>query len=603
MKLEFKKLTVSNFMAFENEVFEFDKHIGMNLVCGKNNDLPNTKNGAGKSCLFSALLYVLFGQPQIKLKNEHIINRYTGIKDTSVSITFSSNDKNFSLTRGISKGKNSYLELFEDDINITKSTIQETQNFIEKELLSCDISIFMRTILLMSDDTYNFYKMKASDKKDFVEKLFDISVFGDMYSLIHKEVLNLDKKILAAQNRLIVLSKSKADYNNMSVKYENDRKSKLKILAESLISAKKQLENDTSETKNTEDEIKKLEDAVVKINNAELDLSSESADLNDKIKKSNTAIEILTNKIDTRKSFLSKHTDLYNKLCGDCKTIYSEYHKINQYENEIKELTEKTEKLSEKNKELINNYNNCIDKLKKLKDKKSNIDLTLTKIKSNRDNIIRLKNAAEIRISSFESDVAKIKTEKNPYLDLITKNEDDVKTETSAMTSLENNYAHLKYAETIVSQETLRKLIISDLIGLLNNKIKTYLTKMGSIYTVIFDSDMNYEFITDGGSCEFGNFSAGERMRIMIATSFAFRDFMSIRNGLSSNILILDEYFDSAIDSACIENILSILREYSNTYNQNIYLVSHRYEVADDQFSNIIQIEKTKNISKIKYIS
>ena len=126
---------------------------------------------------------------------------------------------------------------------------------------------------------------------------------------------------------------------------------------------------------------------------------------------------------------------------------------------------------------------------------------------------------------------------------------------------------------------------------------------MGSLYTVIFDSDMNYEFITDGGKCEFGNFSAGERMRIMIATSFAFRDFMSIRNGLSSNILILDEYFDSAIDSACIENILSILREYSNSYNQNIFLVSHRYEVSDDQFSNIIQIEKTKNISKINYIT
>ena len=135
---------------------------------------------------------------------------------------------------------------------------------------------------------------------------------------------------------------------------------------------------------------------------------------------------------------------------------------------------------------------------------------------------------------------------------------------------------------------------------MLNNKIKTYLTKLGAKYYVEFDEDMDYEFIIPGGSCEWSNFSAGERMRIMIATSFAFRDFMSIRNGLNANILVLDEYFDSAIDSLCVESVLNILKDFSMKQNQNIFVISHRPEVSIESFDRTILIEKTNNISRIE---
>jgi len=93
-----------------------------------------------------------------------------------------------------------------------------------------------------------------------------------------------------------------------------------------------------------------------------------------------------------------------------------------------------------------------------------------------------------------------------------------------------------------------------------------YLTKLGAKYYVLFNDDMDYEFIPTSGTCEFGNFSAGERMRLMIATSFAFRDFMAIRNGLNSNVLFLDEYFDSAISPQCVESVINILNEYKTEF-------------------------------------
>ena len=134
----------------------------------------------------------------------------------------------------------------------------------------------------------------------------------------------------------------------------------------------------------------------------------------------------------------------------------------------------------------------------------------------------------------------------------------------------------------------MRKIIIGDLIWLLNNKLKMYLTKFGAKYDVEFDADMNYKFTTSAGEYEYDSFSAGERARIMIAACFAFRDFMYIRNNFSSNILILDEFIDGAIDSLAIDSILTLLEDFSKLYNQNIFVISHRKEIENDRFDHII---------------
>ena len=177
------------------------------------------------------------------------------------------------------------------------------------------------------------------------------------------------------------------------------------------------------------------------------------------------------------------------------------------------------------------------------------------------------KSVLEYKLKAAKRDLKSAEAEANPYVEMLADNSKSIEAENSELSKIEDKYSYLKLAESIVSQETLRKLIIKDLISLLNNKVKTYLTKLGANYYVQFNEDMDYDFVTTKGTCEFGNFSAGEKMRTMIATSFAFRDFMSIRNGLSSNLLVLDEYFDSAISGMCIENMLEILKGFSRDYN------------------------------------
>ena len=133
--------------------------------------------------------------------------------------------------------------------------------------------------------------------------------------------------------------------------------------------------------------------------------------------------------------------------------------------------------------------------------------------------------------------------------------------------------------------------------------IKFYLKQFGADYTVIFDEDLNYTFVNSAKTgIEFNNFSLGEQTRISIATCFAFRDLISIRSNITSNILILDEFFDSNVDTLARENAIKILRTMVENSNQIIYVVSNSDEISDELFDHIIQVEKRNNISKINVL-
>lgn len=248
---------------------------------------------------------------------------------------------------------------------------------------------------------------------------------------------------------------------------------------------------------------------------------------------------------------------------------------------------------------------------KKIDLKKENYE-TSSKLQKARAKIKELTSASsehrtavarlESKIESLKNELAKTRAEKNPWHEMLADTQAKMSSENSILEDLVKRSKHLELAESIVSQDTLRKFVIKDLVVLLNNKIKTYLTKLGAGFYVVFDEDMDYEFVTPSGSCEWSNFSAGERMKTMIATSFAFRDFMIARNGLSSNLLVLDEYFDSAIDDLTVERILEMLRSMSDEMNQSIYVITHRKEVTPDMFDNLLVVEKTNGTSHIKFV-
>lgn len=608
MRLNFNRIEIHNFLSFSDEIFEFDKQKGLNLVCGKNNDIPGSKNGCGKSNVFDALVFSLYGQSKDNIKNSNIANKFINSKEVRVVTYFDIDGKSYKVASGHNRNGQPYCQLYEIDedcneVDMTKSTMSETRKYLVEEILHCDLSIFLRTVLLSADQNYNFFRLKKGDKKEFIEKLFDISVFGKIYEKIHRDVLDVDKAIIAQQNKIIVLNKNNDDYKQRKMAFYDNSAKQLKILNESLTAqlASKQ----------------KLLSKNVSVNTAEVDKYESMADkvheairkVNDKIAKAKNSIELIAIKMKSldsdslqKQKVIDKHAELLSKLCKDCKKIFSDYYSISKYEKAIEQNSKEHAALMANREEQnasLKSYQqmleSCNEKLRKIDQKIQ----SLTEVQNQLN--VQLQHLDQ-KISSTEAEISHVEKAENPYEELFQSCQIEIAAEKEQLAKQTERYKYIKYAENVVSQDTLRKFIISDLIGLLNSKIKTYLTKFGAKYQVIFDSDMNYTFVSDGVECEYDNFSSGEKARLMIASCFAFRDFMYIRNSFSSNILVLDEFIDSAIDGLAIESILEILKDFSVLWNQNIFCISHRTEMSNDVFDHVIQLVKTNNVSKIEYL-
>ena len=610
MKIIFEHLKIHNFMSFKDQEFDFSNDVGFTLVTGENKDIQDSKNGSGKSSLFSALLYALFGQLQYNIKNANLRNRYVKDKTMFVEVVFSTgNGERYFVKRMLNKYNQTSLSLERETKegereDLTRFSIMETDAFIQKEILRCDISIFLRVIFLSSDQNYNFFKLTPAAKRDFIEKLFDISVFGEMYSMMHKDLLKLDKEIASKQSGLVILNKNKENYETKAKAYESEKKLKFKDLEKRItkLQAKRDKEASFIESPENIEKLEKIETAM----NTLSDTISEQEKLLRKVEKSKIIAENYKLKYETvlknNEELIAKHSDLLKSICDKCRGIVEQYYKITEYRKEISSAKKGLDKISEKENEINM-------KMKEISSKISEISSKRTKLERAREQLMSKKLKHDEELRNIERELVSViklyedmKEKLNPYLELVKEATEEISENNNQLAEMTEKFNYLKFAENIVNADTLKKFIIKDLVQLLNDKIQRYLAKLGAEFECVFDENMDCRFITaGGGECDYANFSSGEQMRIMISTCFAFKDFMETRNSFSSNILILDEFIDSGIDDLAINGVLGILEGFKVIGKQNIYIISHRISVADNySFDNIITVVKEKNISRVE---
>ena len=623
MKLDFRKIHIHNFMSYIDEEFDLGKKHGLCLICGKNYDVGKACNGSGKSSLFYALVYCLYGQLQTSLVNKFIKNRYAEDPETFVELYFVANKVQYHLKRSLNRSAQTSLVLKKVDVkhgvevDLNKSSVNETQDFLEREILHCDISIFLRTVLLSSDQTYNFFTLKPAMKRDFIEKLFNIGVFTEMYKLIHNDNLKNKKEIVAGQNRMLVLLRNAEDYKTRKEQYEVRLNEERKEVADRLAEARNGLcageglsavasavstgggEAFELYVKTTENELQRLADTRQELNR-----------LYNKLRDTETAMETKLAEqrsiVASNSTLVSTHSTVIEKLCDKCRPVVRKFYNIENAETSITDATEEIDRLQAK--------------IAKAKEKLVDIQCRINETSATERNLMAELSKRTIEVNNEKTRIARVQAEisgleskleeveqkiakgDNPYTELLTKNNGEIETENGIMEKLETKKNYLSFSEDIVNQDSLKKFIVRDLVGVLNSRMKHYLSKMGALFTCEFDENMDYKFTTSGGECDYNNFSAGERMRLMIASCLSFRDFMATRNNLTSNILILDEYIDSNLDTTAIDGIMSILKEFKRLYGQNIFVISHRKEIDNSQFDSIVMVEKRDNTSTIHYL-
>ena len=563
--IKIKNLTVKNFMSVGNQTqaVDFDKQ-QLTLVLGENldqgGDDMGSRNGTGKTTIVNALSYALYGLALTNIKRNNLINK-TNNKGMLVTLTFEKDGTNYKVERG--RGPN-VLKFFINDqeqelVDESQGDSRKTQETIN-ELLGMSHNMF-KHILALNTYTEPFLSMKVNDQKDIIEQLLGITILSEKAENL-KEKIKQTKDAILEENAKINAQKQSNEridetINSLKIKqsaWETTQKENIKKL-EKAISELEHLDVDSELDKH--EKLKTWEDLNTKINN----LRKETSTLESALMRADKSVEKVTKDIE----------ELDNAVCYACGQELQE-DKVKEIENKkAKEL----EDAVSYQKEISDKLDIANEELQKIGDINGRPDTfyeTIKEVYDHKQNVAQLQQALENN-----------KSENDPYKEQI---DDLTKTgiqeiDWTTVNELTNLKDHQEFLLKLLTNKDsfIRKKIIDQNLAYLNNRLTHYLDKLGLPHQVVFMNDLAVEITQLGQDLDFDNLSRGERNRLILGMSFAFRDvWESLYQNI--NLLFIDELIDSGMDTSGVENSLAILKKRGRERNKNVYLISHKDELV-----------------------
>lgn len=601
------KCIAHNFFSFKDVEFDFNAHNGLNIVRGKNKDIIDTKNGAGKSTLFNMIPWALYGQLPYPVHNDNIMFRYSDERHTYVKLEFSIVNQKYMVETGLrGKNANGYCRLFKFENNdwtdITKSTMDETRKYISEHLLRTNMETFMKSVFLNTDQNHNFFFLKKDARKEFTNTLFDIGVYGKMFDMAKAELNAENNKKKININSMLMVNRNIEDYKNRIENFDNDKKTRLENIKTRFQNAKAKYEQKKMEDVHIDQSL--IDKYNSDISKLETDIENESKkfyEFNSQKEKELVKIDNNNTQIKLREKVINDNKEVMDVLCEDCKSKVDGIYGITKYENDISKLIKSNDKLKTDITDISSKINEQKKIVKELRSIKNNLVDERNAALISGDNNMRELHSLEMDMSSLRTKYESIRNEKNPYNDLLKSAMESLESLNNESNDINSRIAHLKYANNILSESGVQQSVIHDMVSIINLDLKNNLSRMGANYGVEFSDDMSYRFITraENKNPEFNNFSMGEKMRLTMAIYFTFRNFLATRSNIRFNILILDEFIDSNIDDTAISNVFEILNDMIYKDQQKIYIISHRPEIKQEMFNDVINVVKENDVSKI----
>ena len=563
--IKIKSLTVKNFMSVGNQTqaVDFDKQ-QLTLVLGENldqgGDDMGSRNGTGKTTIVNALSYALYGLALTNIKRNNLINK-TNNKGMLVTLTFEKDGTNYKVERG--RGPN-VLKFFINDqeqelVDESQGDSRKTQETIN-ELLGMSHNMF-KHILALNTYTEPFLSMKVNDQKDIIEQLLGITILSEKAENL-KEKIKQTKDAILEENAKINAQKQSNEridetINSLKIKqsaWETTQKENIKKL-EKGISELEHLNVDSELDKH--EKLKTWEDLNTKINN----LRKETSTLESALMRADKSVEKVTKDIE----------ELDNAVCYACGQELQE-DKVKEIENkkakELEDAVSYQKEISDK----LDIANEELEKIGDINGRPDTFYETIKEVYDHKQNVAQLQQALE-----------NSKSENDPYKEQI----DDLtntgiqEIDWTAVNELTNLKDHQEFLLKLLTNKDsfIRKKIIDQNLAYLNNRLTHYLDKLGLPHQVVFMNDLAVEITQLGQDLDFDNLSRGERNRLILGMSFAFRDvWESLYQNI--NLLFIDELIDSGMDTSGVENSLAILKKMGRERNKNVYLISHKDELV-----------------------
>ena len=567
--ITFKKIRYKNFLSTGNHFNEIDfQQNHTNLIIGT--------NGAGKSTMLDALTFGLFNKSFRQIKKAQLINA-TNEKDCVVEVEFSVNSRDYLVRRGIKPN------IFDIEINGNplhkEADDRANQRILEENILKVNYKSFTQIVILGSSTFVPFMQLSTTNRRDVIEDLLDIRIFSVMNNLIKdnirtkkEQIKSLDlkkenlKDKIELQNNLI---QKLADQGKEKIKTNHDKINELLSESDNYVSANKGLETNVEELSAEQEKFVGADKKLSKLNNFKGQISNKVSTITKEHKffTDNTVCPTCTQPIE--ESFrLNKIADVQTKArelkkgFNDLEeSIKTEQDRERQFKKLSKEITKLNHDISQNNTHISLNQ-------RQIRELESEIQ-TITKQFKDR-------NIENEKLEEFKGSL-------NTTIDELSVKRQDI--------------YHYDFAYSLLKDDGVKTKIIKKYLPYINAQVNRYLQMMDFYINFTLDEEFSETVKSPiHEDFSYSSFSEGEKMRIDLALLFTWREVARVKNSVNTNLLIMDEVFDSSLDGFGTDEFLKIIKFVIR--DANIFVISHKSDLHD-KFDSVIKFDKLRGFSSI----
>jgi len=565
----FKTVRWRNFLSTGNTFTEIELNKdSTTLIIGE--------NGAGKSTILDALCFGLFGKAFRNINKTQLVNTVNGTA-AMVEVEFSIGSKNVKVIRGI---KPNVFEIYINDKMYNQdANARDYQKYLEQQILKLNYRSFTQVVILGSSTFIPFMQLKGRHRREVVEEILDIQIFSLMNMLLKQRLKTIDEDYREVDHKYRLVEQEA----NLKEKYVEDREeNKRKLLIE----------------KNNLIEIN--EEEIFKKRRRISDLQDDANDMHTKIENS-TKVKNKYNKLKDIHSQLKEkhrsHTRLIkffesNEDCPTCQQHINESFKSGMITTE----NSKSDKIVSGMKELVDELNATEAKINIINEVNKNIQTNNVEIAKENSSINQLEKF-NAKLRSEHDSLKNGNVEKSDHNE-VKRLQESLNDLLKTKSKLKEEKTYSEASRSMLQDTGIKTKIIKQYLPIMNKLINTYLTSME--FYVNFTLDENFEETIKSryrDDFSYTSFSEGEKMRIDLALLFTWRAVAKMKNSTNTNLLILDEIFDSSLDGTGTDEFLKILNTLSD---ENVFVISHKQDQLVDKFRSTIRFNKIKNFSHVE---
>jgi DNA repair exonuclease SbcCD ATPase subunit len=570
--ITFKNVKFKNFGSFGNYFTEID-------FCSDNMTLVSGSNGHGKSYAFlDSITFALFGKPFRKINIPQLINTVNNA-DCVVHLKFEIYGNEYEIVRGLKPKK---FEIHKNGELLEQSAkSKDYQKLLEEQILKMNYKSFTQIVTLGSSSFVPFMQLSTVDRREVIEDILDINIFSCMNQIIKAKLSMVKHTVRELENTIEVLNE-KIQLQEQTIKSFSDKKKE----TESNLTNK--IDDIKNEIQQSSNELQILTTSLLPY----IDVEDKQSKVQSKMSKFESSIVGLIQDKTKTISSVSFYED--HSTCPTCSQEITDTVKTN-------ELTTLNESITEIEYNIVifkKDYNELKSSLEELNQEfliSKNIEAAVRE-KNNEINAANkymtslMKSTKEE--SGFDESILECKNKKNNYIKEKTISLDRIRTQKNLKSNLDVLFMLLK-------DSGIKAKIIKNYLPVINDIINKYLNRMNFFVSFTLDEEFNEEIKSrHRDTFSYMNFSEGEKSRIDLAILLAWRKIAKIKNSAHCNLLILDEIFDSSLDSVGVDDLMKVLQDLSQ--ESNIFVITHKSDQLADKFSNSMTFCKNNNFSRLK---